>query len=152
MPVKVERANIPTGDDDDLEALKRQVDEAAEQPEQVGEAASDPRDEEVWTFELDFIDKRGKAWPGTFSNSILTIHEKQKAAVIESRFAQGQPLSSIDSDILALNGIIAHLTLSLRQKPKWAEDLRKLNDIDVLLAIWKKVASHEARFHRSEED
>lgn len=112
------------------------------------DATSDPRDEEEWSFHFDWQDSRGKRWVGDFVNKILSIGDQQKVAVFKSQLCGGQPLESMDSSILLVNAAVAHMSLSLIERPDWAKDLRKMKDVALILELFKKVDSHEARFFR----
>jgi hypothetical protein len=106
----------------------------------------DPKLNEEYEFDFCWKDKRGHKWEGHFTNKILSIAEHQAVGILRSRLGGGIPVESLDLLTNELNLIIAHLSISLKSKPKWAEDLRTLVHIDLLQDLYKEVASHEAMF------
>jgi hypothetical protein len=106
----------------------------------------DPKLNEEYEFDFCWKDKRGHKWEGHFKNKILSIGEQQAVGILRSRLGGGIPIESLDLMTNELNLIIAHLSISLIVKPKWAEDLRSLKYIDLLQDLYKEVASHEAMF------
>ena len=106
----------------------------------------DPRGEKSYTFQLDYEDARGKKWAGQFTNKILNIHERQKVGTMRAMLSGGQPFDSLDELTSELNLMVAHLAFSLTEKPKWAANLRALEDYQLLQAIYEEVNSHESYF------
>lgn len=150
------RANLSEPDD-----LQTGIDAAA--PPLAGAetppaATDDPRDKEIWLFPFSWTDKRGKRWEGNFANKILETHEEQKVAILRARMAGGVPYEALDPTMAQVNLAIAHMTYSLQRTPKWPEamasgkwDLRKLNNMALIMALWEKVSSHDARYFRYDE-
>lgn len=134
--------SIPTDD-----MMKKQVDSLIlpEKPK-VDPDKPNPRSEKQYTFNVDYTDARGKVWKGSFTNKILSIHERQQVGVMRSMLGAGQPVQSLDQMTLELNLIVAHLTYSLTSKPPWADNLRTLEDPAILQAIYEEVDSHESHF------
>jgi hypothetical protein len=130
------------------EELKRQVERTVTGVEDEAVDAPDPRDEEQWTFQFEWKDGRGRAWRGQFTNKILSIAEQQAAASLKARFTGGAPWAAIDGEMQVINTAVAHMVFSLVEKPTWAEDIRKLLDPALIMAIYDKVSSHETRFFR----
>lgn len=137
-----EPEELPTDDD-----LKQQVQKAAlpTSPEEVPDK-SDPRSEKYYSFPFEYKDARGKLWKGQFTNKILSIHERQQAGVLRSMLGAGQPVQSLDAFTIELNLMVAHMTYSLTEKPQWAENLRNLDDPQLLQALYTEVDSHESFF------
>ena len=106
---------------------------------------------EEHTFALDFMDSRGRRWTGQFKSRILSIEQRVQVGLIKSRLAGGAPLSSLDDTTQTMLEMRAHLAMSLTLRPKWANDLGKLRDVQVLTALYAEVAQHEARFWGSGE-
>ena len=52
----------------------------------------------------------------------------------------------VDAATLNLLEMQAHLAVALDDAPPWASDLGELYDVGVVAAIYREVASHEARF------
>jgi len=116
--------------------------------EAVQSPAADARDKEEWPFHFDWTDARGKRWQGDFVNKILDFGDIQQVAVLRSRFSGGQPLTAFADSINILNQAVAHMTFSLKTRPDWAKDLRKLNDMSLVMALWEKVNDHESFYFR----
>lgn len=112
----------------------------------------DPRDNEQWTFMFNYTDARGTQWKGKFTNKIMNMANLQQAAVAQSVLMGGQPLTSFASGMLELFNAIAHMTFSLIDRPEWAKDLTSIVDTNVILALWKEVASHETHYFRLGKD
>lgn len=130
------------------EALKQEVAESLKEQE----AAADPRDNEEYSFNLDFKDVRGKVWSGTFRNRILDIARRGEAAVLQARMQSGLPAISIPAEMQEINYAVSWMEYSLIERPAWAKDLRKLNNTSLVLKIWEEVSGHEATFWRLGED
>jgi hypothetical protein len=99
-----------------------------------------------YEFELDFKCVRGRMWSGRFKCHVLTIRERAQVGLIRSRMATGMSPLSMDGSTIDLLEMQAHLAVALDDAPDWAGDLGGLHDPSVLGAIYKEVASHEARF------
>lgn len=122
------------------------LEEAAKKPEQ-----KDPRLQRKYTFPFSYKNQRGDLYTGTFTNEILTIGEKMDVGALESQFNGGQPYDSIEPMTQVINRGIAHMTYSLKtranQSPKgWADNLRKLDDGDLIVALFVEVSGHENFF------
>ncbi len=109
----------------------------------------DPRTKTAYPFTLKWIDKRGKAWRGDFQNTRLTIKDQQAMGLLQARFGGGMSYEALDPMTREINLMIAHMMISLDQEicPPWAKDLRELDSIPLLQAIYREVADHEAIFH-----
>jgi hypothetical protein len=138
---------------DDLSVIKREVDANVRfAPKDVGEEIGpNPMDEEIFTFQFDWTDRRGKRWTGEFTNQILTIGDHARVGAFRARLQGGLPFSAIPPDIADINLALAWLTFSLKKKPVWSEPLDKLKDPDLLGQIFEKVSAHEARYFRRDE-
>jgi hypothetical protein len=66
---------------------------------------------------------------------------------MRARLAGGLPQESLDPLTREINLMVSHLAFSLVEKPVWAEELRDLDDVRLLQAIYEEVLSHEASFH-----
>ena len=74
--------------------------------------------------------------------------QRQQVGVMRSRLQSGMPVDSLDALTVEINLMISHMMYSLEdERPKWAADLRKINDIQLLQALYEEVASHESIFH-----
>lgn len=137
-----ELAEVPTDED-----LKKRVEESAlpASPDKIPDKP-DPRGEKYYPFSFEYRDARGKIWIGQFTNKILSIHERQQVGVMRSMLGGGQPVQSLDALTVELNLMVAHMTYSLTEKPQWAQNLRNLDDPQLLQAIFTEVDSHETFF------
>lgn len=140
----------------ELPELKKASELAAEiqgkSVESAVEDGVDPRDQREYSFNFSHKDRRGKTWRGSFINQILTIRQRQQAKVLKAQLSGGVPIQALDADIWALNEMVAHMTISLIKRPDWAEELTDLLDEDLIDALYKEVASHEAFFYRRAAD
>ena len=128
------------------EGLKEEMDESVAKIDET-EPETDPRDAVEYTFNLDFKDGHGKAWQGKFVNRILSIRDRQLVGITRARLAGGLPFESFDSLTAEINLMVAHMTQSLKERPKWAENLLALTNYEILQAIYMEVDSHESHFH-----
>lgn len=126
--------------------LKTQIEAAMSPPVEEEEDTSNPRLEERYTFEFNHKDQRGKVWKGTFVNKALTLGERQMVGHLRARLNHPYTIEQLDALTNEINLIIAHLTFSLQEKPKWAQDLRSLHQFEVLQALYAEVALHEDIF------
>jgi hypothetical protein len=99
------------------------------------------------SFNLDHTDDRGQRWTGAFRCHVLTIRERTQVGIVRSRLSLGTSPLLLDPSTIDLLEMQAHLAVALDTKPDWANDFGDLHDPSVLIAVYKEVASHEARFH-----
>lgn len=99
-----------------------------------------------YAFELDYTDRRGRRWTGTFRAHVLRYREKIEVGLIRAKMLAGMNPGTLDRYTVDLTEMIAHLTVALDQAPPWAADLTDLYDPAVVNAIYGEVASYEARF------
>jgi len=127
------------------EAISQKVDNLATGaiPEKE---ADDPRAQRECTFEFNWKDGRGKIWKGRFTNKVLSIRDRQLVGIMRSNLAAGISPSNLDAYTGEINLMIAHLAVSLTERPKWAEDLLVLNDVRLLQELYMEVANHESTF------
>jgi len=115
---------------------------------------SDPKDSERYVFDFKYRDSRGKVWSGKFTNRILKVGQRRMLKILKAQLSGGVSVQALDADGWLLNGMLAHLQLSLERNsdfPKWAEDLEALYDERIIEALYEEVASHEAIFRRDGE-
>lgn len=105
-----------------------------------------PRHERVYTFDFVWKDGRGKKWEGTFQNQILSISDRQLVGIMRARMGSNAPVEALDALTRELNLMISHMSFSLIERPDWAKDLRALQDVRLLQALYTEVAEHEATF------
>ena len=129
--------------------LKKDVEETVKEAVQKTEPEDNPRFQKTWSFHFDWVDGRGKHWVGDFTNTILTIRERQMLGVMRARLSGGSAYEALDPLTNEINYIISHLAFSLgdeKGRPEWARDLREVHDVALLQALYAEVASHEATF------
>ena len=125
--------------------LKREIQEQHKAEAPV--PRDDPKTRKEYTFDFEYK-SQGKVWKGQFTNRILTMKDRQLSGVMRARMAAGLPSESLDALTAEINLMIAHLTFSLDEtdRPDWAKDLRDIEDVRLLQALYEEVASHEATF------
>jgi hypothetical protein len=93
----------------------------------------------------------GKVFEGTFTTKKLSVKELGWVSVRRAQLNGGmyydedKPGTGIDEQTDWLNQAIAHCEVSLKQVPTWW-NLDELYDIDLLLAVYKKVVEFENSF------
>lgn len=132
-----------TGTLDDLKAASED-----ESPLSLPEVTEDPRDNELYPFNLDFTDSRGKRHHGRFVNKIQTIGMRQKIGILQAKLAGGVSYDLLDPETLYVNRVVATLAHTLVEKPKWANDLINMVDWELVMAIHAKTVDHENHFFR----
>jgi hypothetical protein len=127
--------------------LKKELEEKTKEPTPDKKKAPDPRTQRDYPFDFDWVDGRGKHWRGKFTNHVLNMREKQLVGVMRARMAAGMSFDSLDPFTAEINLMIAHMTYSLDEdRPTWAKDLQKIDDIRLLQELYTEVANHEAIF------
>lgn len=126
--------------------LKAEI-EAATSPESKKEDPSiELKRHSKYPFDFSWTSSNGTVWEGHFVNKILSIADRQNMGLTMARFGGGMPVESIDVLTNEINIIVSHMMYSLVECPDWAKDLRSLDDIALIQAIYEEVASHEATF------
>lgn len=128
------------------EQLKKEVEAATSEPTREPPTPDDPRAKREYPFDFKWKSPNGKLWKGHFVNKILSIADRQNVGLMRARLGGGMPSDSLDGFTHEINLIIAHLTYSLVESPDWAQDLRELNEVPLIQALYMEVASHEATF------
>jgi hypothetical protein len=144
---RITPTHLTTDDRPQADAILEKV-KATEDPEPAPETKDDPRDQEVYTFQLDWTDRRGRRWRGEFTTKILTIAEQQAMGVLRAQYQLGYELSALDAFTGTLNRQLSHLRYALLKRPTWAENLLELSDPELVGAIYDKVVDHESFFRR----
>lgn len=109
-------------------------------------ALDDPRLAVEYTFTIKWTDPRGKVWKGEFTNRRLDFNDHSKVGALRAQMAYGAPEESLDRYTKDHNEKVAHMTISLIKRPKWAADLGELDYIDLRDVMYLEVARHEAIF------
>lgn len=129
------------------ESIVEEVKKAAEEvPPKIPE--NDPKFQNVYTFNFDWVDGRGKHWTGKFTNHILTIREQQLVGQLAARLRGGLPHDAMDAYTNELNLMLSHLTVSLatEDRPDWAKNLEDIENVELLQALYAEVDSHQRTF------
>ena len=98
------------------------------------------------TFDLDYTDRRGHHWSGSFDTHILTINEQVQVGATRARLAGGLSPDMLDQATLDVLEMQAHLAVAITRSPEWAKELHNFRDIWLLRAIYKEVLTHEQSF------
>lgn len=104
--------------------------------------------ERAFTFPFKFTDGNGKEYAGTFTNRVPDIRTRQAIGVLRAQLTGGVGFDSLDPFTRELTLLVATLTFSLEDKgrPEWAKDFQKVENVQVLRALYEEVAAHEATF------
>lgn len=108
--------------------------------------SKDPRAQEQWPFDLDYVDPAGKRWQGKFVTKILSNRELMWAGNRRAQLHGHQPLIGFDELSLQLSLVVSRLEFCLVEAPDWAKKLWELTSYDVLWAVYAKVSEHEEFF------
>ena len=99
-----------------------------------------------YSFKLNYLDQRGYFWEGLFDCHVLTVRERVSLGLTRARMMSGVPLQSIDQATLNILEMQAHIAVVIEKGPKWLAKLADFHEVGVLTAIYREVASYEARF------
>ena len=88
----------------------------------------------------------GRLITGNFRNKILTPLDHAKVGAYRAQLSGMIPWDALDPTTKAITEQIAHLSVSLVMKPKWAANPAEISDLTLLGKIYEEVAGHEARF------
>lgn len=102
-------------------------------------------EQEVYQFTFDWTSPNGKRWHGEFSNKVLDVRARQERGILQASFGAGLVLDDATAE---LNQAVAHLSKSLVQRPKWADNLQSVQDWRVVLLLWEYALNHETVFFR----
>ena len=131
--------------DEDLKALI--ADPVPEKKtDEIKNRLDDPRAQPEYSFKFKYKDANGKDWAGDFVSKIPTIQDRQRIGILRAQLSGGLPNNSLDPLTSELNLMIAELTFRLKQRPKWADNLRTILDFGLVQTLYAEVASHEAYF------
>jgi hypothetical protein len=104
------------------------------------------------TFSIDHDSKMdGRRYIGQFTTKKLTIRDMAALGVRKAQlngglhYDAGNPGHGVDEQTDEFNSMIAHLELSLVQKPEWWK-LDDITDIELVGLIYKEVLSFENTF------
>lgn len=124
--------------------------ETKENPQEIADRklADDPRANEQYTFNLNYMDGRGKVWTGEFTTKILNAMELTRAGQFMGIMAAPVPYRDLDPLAQEVVLMRANLQLCLVKKPKWAEKLEEIRDITIMQAVYSEVDGHKAYFHK----
>lgn len=126
------------------EEIKTRLEAKEAEPEE--QPVDDPRLRREWAFDFKYTDGAGRTWSGPFKNRILNIEQSVRVGVMRATLCDSQPIDALDLSTYHHAEALAHLTVSLVERPKWARDLGKLDDPGLLRALYREVSSHEEIF------
>ena len=67
---------------------------------------------------------------------------------MEARLGGNTPRAALSNLVVELNAAIAHMEMSLIERPEWAKDFLALEDPNVILALFAEVDAHEGHYFR----
>ena len=112
------------------------------------------------TFPIRHTDESGEVREGQFTVKRLSVRDRSQVGMRKSQLAggmycvrddDGNPTGQgLDEDTDYLNAMIAHLEVSLVQRPGWF-NLEELADLDLVREVYSKVWEFESSFFRSEQ-
>lgn len=100
-------------------------------------------------FNLNYVDKRRNLhWTGKFKCHVPSIAETITMGKVLSALRGNVPAIALDDTTVAITEMLATLTVLLDEAPPWASGnaLQQIYDQDLLVAIYKEVRDHIARF------
>lgn len=110
------------------------------------------------TFNFEFKADDGETYTGQFTTKRLAIKDRAKVGVKKSqlmggmhcvRDEEGVPTGQgVDEYTDSLNEMIAHLEVSLEQKPVWF-NLEEIADVELVQAVYREVMDFEMSFFRA---
>jgi len=113
----------------------------------AGTAQPDGRTNKVHTFHFRYVSAgSGKVWDGPFTNHVLTLRERQLVGIMRARLGGGLPVEALDPLTAEINLMLAHLEVSLDNRPDWAKNLAQMEDLGLVQSLYAEVAAHEATF------
>jgi hypothetical protein len=101
------------------------------------------------SFHISHTFSNGTEVSGRFTNQILTISQQVAVGALRAQLTGSLPYDSLDPTTRNLSEMMAHLSISLTDKPKWALDIASMDDIGLIAKIYEEVASHEAMFREN---
>lgn len=125
------------------DALKKEL----SKPKPEDDPRKDPKSRDTYVFEIDMAFSDGERFKGSFTNKILTIEDKANVSLLMNRLANGIAFDLLDGEGQYLISVIAHLTYSLTEKPKWF-DVTTMKHTPLINAVFKEVTAHEEFFRR----
>lgn len=127
--------------DGELQAIR-----AEQAPAPVG--GNNPMAAEEYAFTIERIRVDGSRISGSFKNKILSIQERIELGLLAARATRGAAWSSLDDDTQYLVNLVAHLTVSLLEKPIWFK-IAEIKDTVFINKVFAEVSKHEAFFRGS---
>ncbi len=108
-------------------------------------------------FTVKYKDVTGEILEGTFTVKRLSVRDRSQIGMRKSQLSggmycvrndDGEPTGQgLDEDTEYLNGMIAHLEVSLIQKPSWF-NLAEIADLGLVREVYEKVWEFETSFFR----
>lgn len=120
-----------------------------EKPEEARKRAMQERS---YTFQFRFPKDPAKPaqYEGTFTSTVPNVRKMQQIGILRAQLNAGLPPSALDGLTNTINMAVATLMFTLDTEkpdfPPWARDLRNLDDVDVITAIYEEVVEHQQTF------
>lgn len=100
------------------EDMKAQISESLNPPvAEDKDWRDDPRSQEIYVFDFNWQDNRGRRYEGQFSSKILTENERNMVDIMLAKLCGGTPWEHLPPGRRDFNYIRAHLTYSLVESP-----------------------------------
>lgn len=131
----------------------KKVLDAMPQGEAPKQKASDPKGEEEYSFSISVKDGAGNVLTGSFKNKILDLEERINIGLMQTAMVRNVPWETIDAETRWLVSALAHLSVSLIEKPEWFAKQTatlKLKNTRVIEKVYGEVARHEQYFRGAE--
>lgn len=116
------------------------------QPAAPKVASRDPKGEELYEFSISVTDGAGNTESGKFKNKILTIGDRIQVGLTQSFMVGRTPWEVLDADTQWLVSALAHLSISLVEKPEWFRTTMGLKNVRSVQKVYAEVAAHEQFF------
>lgn len=97
-------------------------------------------------FHVEHIDKEsGLPQAGTFVVKRLNLGEIRQVAIRKAQLNGGLPEDSLSTNIVYMNGMLAHLELALTEVPEWWKPLEMFSG-DIITDVYEEVMNFEDSF------
>lgn len=98
------------------------------------------------TFTYRWTAPNGDEFTGPFTNRVASVGDLGEIGRLSSVFNGGQPYASIPPLYRNLNNALAHLSVTLESRPKWAKELSDLIHNELIFDLYRVVEVHEGIF------
>lgn len=134
------------------EKARRIEEEAKPKKDKLDEAERLKMTEREYEFDFEYKSPRsGEVWSGKFIHTMPSVKTRRLMGVMRAEYTGGHPWESLDpmsQEIISLTTYLAFTVQSLNPEGHWSEDFDKIDDYEVLQALWGRCMAHEATFLR----